>query len=379
MQGNSVFKNNVHVITGLNNGGAEAVLYRLCAYDKDCNHTVISLMDEGKYGPLLEEAGVVVHCLNMPAGRVTFSGLYQLFKLIRKLKPDVVQTWMYHADLIGGIVARLAGIKNVFWNIRNSDLNRNHSTRKTIWVTKICARLSKTIPKRIVFCAERAVQVHGAIGYDISKMIVIANGYDLSQLRVMLDTHADLEKELGDVLPLIGMVGRFDPQKDHFGLLEAFSLVKNKGLPHKLALIGQDMNASNVALDTKIQSLDLRDEVFLLDQRTDIPVIMNGIDLHILSSSFGEAFPNVLAEAMACCTPCVTTDVGDAAFIVGETGWVVPPKNPQALADAILTALNEQQANEEAWANRKAACRERVVENFDIETMINKYHQVWFK
>jgi glycosyltransferase involved in cell wall biosynthesis len=367
----------VHVITGLNNGGAEAVLYRLCAYDKSHNHSVISLMNEGKYGPLLEEAGVVVHCLNMPAGRVTLSGLYQLFRLIRKIKPDVVQTWMYHADLIGGIIARLAGIKNVFWNIRHTTLEPGHSKRSTILIANLCAKLSKIVPKGIVCCAKKAVEVHGEIGYDSSKMTVIANGYDLSDLRVIPNSQVLLTEELGDIFPLIGMVGRFDPQKDHFGLLDAFALVKNTGVPHKLALVGRDLNTSNVALIEEVQFLGLKGEVLLLDQRTDIPTIMNSLDLHVLSSSFGEAFPNVLAEAMACGTPCVTTDVGDAGFIVGKTGWVVPPKNPQAIADAILIALNEQQTNPEAWESRKVACRERVVENFTIEIMTEKYHQVW--
>lgn len=367
----------INIITGLNNGGAEAVLYRLCSHDKSHAHTVISLMDEGKYGPLLEEAGVALHCLNMPVGRVTFSGLYQLFKLIRKLKPDVIQTWMYHADLIGGGVARLAGIKNVFWNIRHTTLESAHSKRSTILVAKLCASLSKMIPKGIICCAEKAVEVHGKIGYDTSKMTVIANGYDLSDLRVIPNSQAQLREEVGDIFPLIGMVGRFDPQKDHFGMLEAFSIVKRAGFPHKLALVGRNLNISNVALLDKIIFLDLKGEVLLLDQRTDIPTIMNSLDLHVLSSSFGEAFPNVLAEAMACGTPCITTDVGDAAFIVGDTGWVVPPKNHEALADEIIIALNESQNNLEVWAARKIACRKRVVENFSIEKMIKKYHQVW--
>jgi glycosyltransferase involved in cell wall biosynthesis len=367
----------LHVITGLNNGGAEAVLYRLCVYDKSHDHAVISLTDEGKYGPLLEEAGVVVHCLSMPSGRVTLSGLYQLFRLIYKSKPDIVQTWMYHADLIGGVIARLSGIKSVFWNIRHTTLEVGHSKRSTILIAKLCAKLSKRVPKGIVCCAEKAVEVHDRIGYDTSKMTVIANGYDLSDLRIISSSKARLTEELGDVFPLIGMVGRFDPQKDHVGLLEAFSIVKKTGVPHKLALVGSDLNISNVELIEKIQLLGLKGEVLLLDQRTDIAYIMNSLDLHVLSSSFGEAFPNVLAEAMACGTPCVTTDVGDAGFIVGATGWVVPPKNPQALADVILIALNEQQTNPEFWASRKTACRERIVENFSIETMIKKYHQVW--
>jgi glycosyltransferase involved in cell wall biosynthesis len=105
---------------------------------------------------------------------------------------------------------------------------------------------------------------------------------------------------------------------------------------------------------------------------------MYALDIHILSSR-SEGFPNVLAEAMACGTPCVTTDVGDAAMIVGDTGWVVPPKNPQVLANAILEAINEKQNNPLMWEVREQACRDRIVDNFSIEKMVAGYHQVWFK
>ncbi|MDC1345443.1 glycosyltransferase [Candidatus Pelagibacter ubique] len=366
----------LNIIVGLNDGGAEGVLYRLCLYDKNYKHIVISLMDEGKYGPLLKEVGIEVHCLNMPAGRFTFTGLYKLFKLIRKSKPNIVQTWMYHADLIGGVVARLAGVKNVFWNIRHTTLEPGKSKRSTIFIAKLCAMLSKRVPIGIVCCAEKALEVHTSIGYDTSKMTVIANGYDPSILCAIPNSQAQLNKELGDVFPAIGMVARFDPEKEHFDLLEAFLIVKKKGLPHKLVLVGYKINTSNIALIEKIESLKLKNEVLLLDQRRDIPTIMSSLDLHVLSSS-SEAFPNVLAEAMACNTPCVTTDVGEAAHIVGDTGWVVRPKNPQALADAILTALNEIQSDPSTWVSRKVACRKRIVDNFSIETMVGKYHQVW--
>jgi Glycosyltransferase len=122
----------------------------------------------------------------------------------------------------------------------------------------------------------------------------------------------------------------------------------------------------------------LEDNISLLGQRTDIATIMNSLDVHILSSSFGEGFPNVVAEAMACGTPCITTDVGDAAIIVGDTGWVVPPKDSQALANAMLEAMEEKQNNPQAWKARKQACRERIVNNFSIEKMVDSYHQVWF-
>ena len=370
----------LHIITGLNNGGAEGVLYRLCRYDASAKHIIVSFMDEGKYGPLLNADGVEVVCLNLPVGKVSISALWRLFKLIRSHNPDLVQTWMYHADLIGGVVARMAGVKKVFWNIRHTTLEPGKSKKSTILIAKLCALLSGFVPKMIVCCAEEAVRVHAALGYKLSKMMVIGNGYDLSQFSVNSQFGSDFKAELS-VNPdqvLLGMVGRFDPQKDHFGLLEALAIVKQTHSNFNFVLIGKLLSQSNTKLVEAINHYQLSENIVLLEQRTDIPVVMNGLDIHVLSSSFGEAFPNVLAEAMACGTPCVTTDVGDAALIVGNTGWVVPPKELNALANAIIEAIEEMQTSHQAWLKRKKDCRNRIVENFSIDMMLDNYHQAWF-
>jgi len=368
----------IHIITGLNDGGAEAVLYRLCLSDKTSRHIVISLMDEGKYGSMLKVARVEVHCLNLPAGKVSFSALWRLYQLIRKKKPDRVQTWMYHADLIGGVIAKLAGIQQIYWNVRQSDLEPGKSKLSTIWVVKTCAMISSWIPKKIIYCAHKAKAVHEALGYKQDKAEIIGNGYDLKQFSfdTGLKTAFRAEMGLSDDENLIGMVGRYDPQKDHASLITALGLVKKAAFNFKMVLIGKDLDANNQVILNHIRDNQLTENVVLLGQRIDIPTVMNGLDLHVLSS-LSEGFPNVLAEAMACGTPCVTTDVGDAAIIVGETGWVVPPKDPQALAGAIMEALKEKQLNHKTWLERKASCRHRIVENFSIENMIEGYHQVW--
>lgn len=367
-----------HIITGLNNGGAEAVLYRLCTNDTGATHTVISLMGMGKYGPMLEEAGVTVHCLNIPQGRVTFGGLRKLFSLIKSGKPDLVQTWMYHADLIGGVIARLAGVKKVFWGIHHSSLEVDKSKRSTILVAKLCALLSKLVPTSIVCCADEAMMVHVAVGYDKSKITVIYNGYSLDQFNINAETGSAVKQELNiaHVSIVLGLVGRFDPQKDHANLLGALVLLKEKRKDFVCLLVGTGMNAGNTELYKQIQSFGLSDQVHLLDQRPDIPAVMNALDVHVLSSTT-EGFPNVVAEAMACGTPCVTTDVGDAALIVGDTGWVVPPSNSVRLFEAIVKALEEKQSSAEAWSARQQAARQRIEDNFSIETMVYKYHRVW--
>ncbi|SFU57912.1 Glycosyltransferase involved in cell wall bisynthesis [Nitrosomonas eutropha] len=368
--------NVMHIITDLNDGGAEAVLYRLCDSDKIVKHHVVSLMNEGKYGALLRDAGVQVFCLNMPRGRITPGGLWRLWQLLRQIHPQVVQTWMYHADLIGGVIARLAGVKQVFWGIRHSTLDTEKSRRSTIWVARLCARISSRIPSTIICCAQKALEVHRDLGYAVDKLRVIPNGYDLVRFRVDGDARAQLRAEWGvGNRWLLGMVGRFDPLKDHKNLLNALAVIKNQGVDFGCVLAGRDLDRNNAQLMTWLAEHNLTSEVRLLGQRTDIPDVMNALDVHVLSSS-SEAFPNVVAEAMACGTPAVVTDVGDAAVIVGEVGWVVPPKDPEALADALLRAHAAMQSGV-AWQARCIAARGRVQDHFSLERMIESYHLVW--
>ena len=366
-----------HIITGLNDGGAEAVLYRLCERDQNLRHVVISLTGEGKYGPLLRKAGIEVHCLDLPAGRLRIKALWHLWRLLRKMKPTIVQTWMYHADFVGGLVSRLAGVKQVFWGIRHTNLEIGKTKRSTRLIACLNAMLSKCIPHQIICCAIEAKQVHQNLGYDSKKLVVIPNGYDLKLFNETNQAQLKIDFDLSETTMTIGMVGRFDPQKDHRNLIEALALLKTKIDNFACFLIGRGLDQNNTSLIKKIESLELPKHILLLGQRNDIPKVMNSLDVHVLSSSFGEAFPNVLAEAMACGTPCVTTDVGDARLIVGETGWVVPPSQPKALADAILSAFYEKTTQPQKWRERKILARQRIVDNFGLETMIEKYHKCW--
>jgi glycosyltransferase involved in cell wall biosynthesis len=368
------------VITGLNNGGAEAVLYRLCAQDKSLRHSVISMMDAGRYGAPLEEAGVTVFCLNMPQGRITLRGLLRLRRLLKQLQPDLVQTWMYHADLIGGLMARWLGIKRVYWNVRHTTFEAGKSKRTTVWVAKLCARLSPYIAQKIVYCAYQAKQTHEAMGYASDRGVVIANGYDLTRF-VGDDAWRERTREalhLHPSVPVLGMVGRFNPQKDHLNLIRALAQVKQRGYGFNVLLIGPGLDQDNGTLVGWLKQYDLAENVVLLGQRTDIAELMNALDLHILSSAFGEAFPNVVAEAMACGTPCVVTRVGDAALIVDQTGWVVAPKDFGELAKAVMCALDERCLSVAQWREREQACRQRIVDCFSLESMIRNYHQAWF-
>jgi len=367
-----------HIITGLNDGGAEAILYRLCLHDATRNtHVIISLMDEGKYGSLLETAGIQVHYLRMPQGKIRFTVFAALLTLLRRLQPDAVQCWMYHANLIGGLVAKFAGIGKVFWGIHHSSFT--DSKRTTVLTSRLCALLSSVLPQKIVFCSKNSTVIHKQQGYKSEKFVVIANGYDIVTFSPDSKARQVFRHECGldDSLFVIGMAARFHPMKDHRNLLAALAFVRKSVKDFHCLLAGTGINQQNAALTKKIEQLELQDKTTLLDRRNDIPAFMNAIDLYICSSSSGEAFPNVLAEAMACRTPCVTTDVGDAALIVGETGWVVPPRNPEALAEAILAAMAEKKNAMAAWQKRKQAARERIAEHFTLQKMIDSYTTIW--
>lgn len=370
----------LHIISGLGNGGAEAVLYRLCLYDTSNKHAVVSLMDEGKYASLLRKAGIEVHCLNMPRGKVTLNGLVQMWQILWVNKPQIVQTWMYHTDLLGGIIARLAGVKRVYWGIRRSTLNTGKAKRMTVIIAKLCARLSQWLPTRIICCAEEARQVHARLGYVKDKMIVIPNGYDISCFSPNKETKKQLriQWDIPEQIPLIGLVGRFDPAKDHINLISALGQLKRLGIHFKCVLVGNGISGYNEELVSWLHEHDVSDCVLLAGSRDDIHDVMNALDLHVLSSAT-EGFPNVLCEAMACGTPCVTTDVGDAARIVGSTGWVVPACDSTALSHAITEALIEKRNDPNAWETRCKKARNRIVENYDLKKMVMAYRAAWMQ
>ena len=367
----------LHVITSLGQGGAEAVLYRLVeASPGDISHIVVSLRDEAYYGPRLRALGVEVHALGMPRGRATLSGVFELRRLIVRAAPDVVQTWMYHADLLGGLVARWVGARAVVWGIHHANLDADKTRLSTRIALMSCAFISSGIPTSIACCSHRAAAFHQAYGYRPDKFALIPNGLDLAKFSVDVFARRSVREDMGiDVETwLLGMVARWHPHKDHANLLEALALLKAKVGNFRCLLVGTGMDTSNVALTGKIAKLGLEKQVILAGPRDDVPAVMNALDLHVLSSS-SEAFPNAVAEAMACGTPCVVTDVGDAALIVGETGWVVPPRDALALSDAMASALAALATQGRDILGEM--CRARVAAEFGLDRMVGAYAKLW--
>ena len=370
-------KSVLHVITGLENGGAEAVLFRLVTNDTQVKHSIISLMGMGKYGSLLHARGIPVYCLDMPKGGITFQGLRKLWKIIRNEKSAILQTWMYHADLLGGVIGKLAGIKNVYWCIHNSTLLPKATPWKTIMVTKICAVLSYVLPSKIISCAQNAIDVNAAAGYSAARFVLVPNGYNLTDFKPDQLSGRQLRTNWGfsENLFLLGAIARFDPQKDLQNLIAACGILVKKEIDFHLILVGPKLDLNNIELNNWIKEENIEHKVTLLGARDDIPQVMNALDILVLSSR-GEAFPNVLCEAMACGTPCVSTTVGDAALIVDKTGWLVPPSNSTQLAEGMMAAKEAWQ-NKIGWQTMKETARNRIESNFGIDKMVQGYHRVW--
>jgi len=372
----------VHIITGLGQGGAETVLHRLVtAPGQQSVHTVISMGDEGVFGERLRQAGISVHALHMKDSAIAAAkGAWQLLRLLRSLHPDVVQTWMYHADLVGGIAARFAGVKALAWGIRNSGADLQHGSRSAQAIAWACARLSRWVPGVIVACAEEAARRHRELGYDPDRMLVIPNGYDLSAWGPDPLVREEMRRDWGIApdTPLIGSVARWNPLKDHDTLLEALALAAKQHPSVKCVLVGEGMEATNPDLAALLNRHGVAERVLLLGRRSDVSRILPALDIYVLSSR-AEGFPNVVAEAMASGLPCVVTNVGDAARIAAEAGWVVPPRQPAALAQAVsgaLALLDSAEGRQEYQA-RADRGRRHVEDNFGLETMRNRYQNVW--
>jgi glycosyltransferase involved in cell wall biosynthesis len=365
----------VHIITGLGDGGAEHALFKICKYDILNKHFVISLKGPGKYFSLLKKEGTIVYCLNLRF----FSILKFIFliKLLRSLKPSIVQTWLVHADFLGSIAARLAGIKNIVWNVRYSNIEIGKAKLTTILIIKILSMLSYLIPKFIITVSKKAKKIYEIVGYNKKIFKYIPNGYDLKILKINKLQKVNFKKKIKikKEIPLIGNVARYDPQKDHLNLLNALSLIRSKKIIFFCVLVGSNIDQNNIELISEIKKLKLSNYVKLLGQKDNISEVMNGLDIHVLSSSYGEGFPNVVAESMACGTPCIVTDVGDSAYIVDKTGWVVPPKNSIKLSKAIEKAVYEKSTIK--WNKRCIKARLRVKKNFSIGKMVKLYNKVW--
>lgn len=352
-----------HIITGLEVGGAERALYTLLTNGLEGpfrNH-VISLMGPGHYGPLLEQAGIPVTCLHMRPGRPSLRALRGLRAACSLRPPALIQGWMTHGNLAASFARRFGQPKAALaWNIRWTLEGLPQARPMTRGLTWLGARLSSG-PQAIIYNSQRGREQHAVHGYSDIRALHVPNGFDTTLWATNLDRRNMIRAELG-LTPddrVIGFVGRGHDDKDPENLFRAFEKVAQRHPRAVLVAVGRDL----APLARKSE------RVILTGQRGDIPRLMQAFDLLCLSSRV-EGFPNVIGEAMASGVPSVTTDVGDAGMIVGETGWVVQPRDSDALAQALCAALDVPVARLQAMGQ---AARARIDADFSIAAIVGRY------
>ena len=367
----------VHVITGLSTGGAERALYNvLTGFSGKLDSAVISLTDEGTYGSRIRKLGVPVYTLGMRSGLPSLSTLLKLRSLIRQLQPDVIQGWMYHGNLAAWLARRFApGRPALAWNIRHSLYSQEAEKKLTQKVIKGNRRLSGSVDA-LLYNSRLSRQQHENAGFCADRGQVIPNGFDLDIWKPRPEPEKrairDRENIPGQTL-VIGHVARFHPMKDHAAFVRAAVRVVESCSHAHIVLVGREVDQNNTALVQLVPS-ELQQRFHWLGERYDIPDLMPLFDIVCLTSAWGEAFPNVLGEAMACGVPCVATDVGDSGLIVGDTGVVVPPRNDAELYSALMDMVNR---GPDARVSLGQAARWRIEAEFSLDAVVNQYMNLY--
>lgn len=368
----------MHVITTLGPAGAETMLCQIArAMDRSrFENEVVSLTDILDLAERMEGIGVRVRTLDMKKSVPNPVPVMRLAQWIRESKPDVIHTWMYHANLVGALAARLAGGVPVVWGIHHSTLDPRVDKRRTVLISRTCAFLSRKLAARIVCCSEASLRIHKKLAYAAEKLEVIPNGFDLEKIKPDPAARGSVREELGlpaDTL-LVGMAARFHPQKDHRNFVRAAALLCRQVPKVHFLLCGFGVTWQNSKLAKWIDEAGIRDSCHLLGVRRDMARLFAGMDIATTASLSGEAFPLVVGEAMACGTPCVVTDVGDSAMIVGDTGIVVAPGNPGALANAWRQLID---AGPEVRLRLGMAARQRVQQHFALPVIVERYQAIY--
>ncbi len=367
----------VHLIDNLGLGGAEMMLYKLLSRI-DMNRfdsRVISMMPLGPVGEQVATQGLPVYILGMRRGSISVISFIRLVRLLRALKPDVLQTWMSNADFIGLIAGRMAGVKQIIWNIRGAEVAAGDCSQITRLSKMACAHLSSW-PTAVISNSIAGRQYHQKIGYHPRRWHLLPNGFDLDTFKPDPEVRNELRSELGipAEMPLIGTVGRYHPMKDHITFVKAAKLMHEFCPGVHFVMVGAGLTPNNREFKIAASTLFKSDVIHLIGIRFDIPRVLAALDVFALTSQ-SEGFPNVVGEAMACGVPCVVTETaGDAPLIVGETGLIVPSKDPRILATAWGRLLNMPKVDRCKLGD---AARERIHQHFAIQDIVKRYEQLY--
>lgn len=367
-----------HIITGLYAHGAEHMLLKLLS-GLDRNRfepTVISLMDKGTLGPAIDSMGIPVLTVDLPRGRPHPAGLWRLVRQVRGIHPHILQGWMYHGNLAASLAARfVSGDPAVLWNIRQSLYDLDREKRLTRWLIQLSAKVSGS-PDHIIYNSLTSASQHEALGFKANLRAFIPNGFGVDDFSPDSSLRTRMRNRWGitDHQVVIGMAARHHPMKDHDNFLQSAANLAERHDHVRFVLAGLNVDGQNAGLVQRIQDLQLEDRVRLLGELHDMNGFYQGLDIATLSSAWGEGFPNVLGEAMLAGVPCVATDIGDSAALIGDTGITVSARDAGALATA-LSNLVEAGPNGRSRLGTRA--RERILHSYSLPSIIEQYANLY--
>lgn len=369
----------LHIITGLSTGGVEMKLFNLLSRMRRdrFESVVVSLMNpDTMIGRRIEKLGIPIYSLGIKEGMLPNPiAVWRLINIVRKIQPDLIHGWMYHGILAGEVAKIFSTNQSTIWEIQTTIYSLRHQKKMSVVIIKLCALLSK-FPARIIHVSQTSQLQHQALGYYTNNNCLLPNGFDTSLFSPSDESKLDVRRELA--LPkesfLIGLFCRYHPMKDHANCIKAAALLLKEYPDVHFLLVGTDVDRDNQTLNKLVQELGISEHIHLLGERSDIPRLSAALDIASSSSAYGEAFPMVIGEAMSCGIPCVVTDVGDSARIVDNTGYVVPPQDPQALANGWKKMI--ELGSKERTALGRAA-RERIIENFSLDFVVAQYKSLY--
>ena len=331
--------------------------------------TVVTLTG-GTLAKAIRDLHIPVHSLGMRPGAPNPTAVLRLVQLLRRKRPHVLQTWLYHADLLGVAAVMFSRAPALVWNIRGSIRDERHTRGLNGIVVRLLAYFS-SFPDVVVANSKAGVAAHQDLGYRPRAWKLIPNGFDLERFRADPKARTEVRRELNleDSDRLIGLVGRYDPQKNHDTFLRAAALLRATHRARFL-LVGRHIDGSNDALTSLVAGLGLSADVALLGERTDVPRLMAALDVAACVSTGGEGFPNAIGEAMACEVPVVATDVGDATAIVGDTGVIIRDATPAAIATAWQAVLDMPASRRRRLGE---AARRRISDRYELKTIAAQY------
>jgi glycosyltransferase involved in cell wall biosynthesis len=364
----------LHVITGLNTGGAEMMLFKLCKYSKSNNieHIVISLSGKGPIGKKMEQEDIKVIYLNFNK-RNPFINLIEFKKiidLIKKHKINIVQGWLYHGNIVASLLKILNKRLLVLWNVRHSVNNIKEEAFIMQLSIKINGKLSGFTDIIINNSVTSSIQ-HEKLGFSINKTVIIPNGFDLNLFKP--------NKNISTIKKgkpfKIASLARYHKMKGHKLLIDIAKELDNLGYDCLFYLYGKNINSDNFELTNYIATNNVKN-VLLKDEVSNPEDIIKEFNLLLSTSLYGEGFPNIIGEAMASGVPVIASNVGDSSYLVGDTGYVIEPGNLKGFVEAIINII---EMDESRYFDLREKSRQRISEKFSIDQIVNKYNELYRK